>query len=86
VRGQPLDRRHGVAVRLRGKHQTRTHGAAIDQHRTRAALPFRTALFRARQMQLIAQDVELGVVRAYVQLFCLAVDGHRERNGRWLHR
>ena len=60
--GQALDRRHGRAVGLHGEHQARIHADVIDEDRARPALPHEAALLRAGQPEIVAQDVEEGVM------------------------
>ena len=62
-RREALDRRHVPPVRLGGEHQARVDAPVADEHRARAALPDETALLRAGQAGLVAQDLEQRVVR-----------------------
>ena len=60
--GQAFDRRDRRAVRLDCEHQARIHADAVDQHGARAALPDQAALLGPGQAEVIAEDLEQGVV------------------------
>ena len=54
---QPLDRRHGGALRLRGKHQTRADRRSVDDDRAGAANPMFAAEMRARKAEILAKAI-----------------------------
>ena len=56
--GEPLDRRHLVAVGLRREHEARADERAVEQHRARAALALLARVLRARVAELLAQREE----------------------------
>jgi hypothetical protein len=54
----PFDCPDRATINLRDRHEATINDRAIDHHRTRAALAFAAAFFRAGQMKLFAQHVE----------------------------
>jgi hypothetical protein len=57
-----------LAVRLDRKHEARTHGLSVDEHRARATFTFRAALLRAGQPDVVAQNIEERVMRNDVEI------------------
>ena len=76
-RSKTLDRRDALACRHHGQRETGEHRFATDMQGTRTALPVITALFGARQVEVIAQRVEQGRPRRQFKLPLNAVDGQR---------
>ena len=72
--GEPLDRRHVVAVGLRGEHEARTDERPVEQHRARSALALLARVLRAGVAQLLAQRVEERLALPAVRLGLDAVD------------
>jgi hypothetical protein len=56
--GKALDRGDARALQHDGQGQARIDAAAVDQHRTGAALAVIAALFGARQVEVLAQRIE----------------------------
>ena len=77
---QPLDRRDRRAVGLDREHQARVDAQAVDEDGARAALADQAALLGAGQAEVVAQDLEQGVVGRDVERARAAVDGERDRD------
>jgi hypothetical protein len=58
TRREPLDRHDGRTAHLQKRHEAAVHEPAIDDDTAGAAFPFATSLFRARQVQRPAQNIE----------------------------
>jgi hypothetical protein len=78
--GQSLDGRHAAAFDMGGRHETRVHRHAIDQHRARTTLAFPAALFRPRQPAVFAQQVEKTCHRMRGHPHALPVQGKSDRH------
>ena len=75
---QPLDRRHLRACGLEREHRAALHGAAVDEHRARAALARVAADVRARQPEPVAERVDEQRAPVDVERARLAVDRERD--------
>ena len=72
--GEPLDRRHVVAVGLRREHEARADERPVEQHRARPALALLARVLRAGVAELLAQRVEERLALPAVGLGLDAVD------------
>jgi hypothetical protein len=79
--GQAFDRQHTLLVRVRDGGQTRRNCFAIEQDRASAALAFAATVFRARELEVLPQDVEQGTLRVAVNRSRPSVDSQRDRHG-----
>jgi hypothetical protein len=59
---QTFDSQDVVPFRHRGQHQARAYRPTVDQDRASAAHPDSTSLPYAAQLQLVAQNLEQGVM------------------------
>ena len=66
--GEPLDRRDLAAVGLHGEHGARLHRLAVEQHGARPAGRRVAADVRAREPELVAQEVHEQLPRLDVRL------------------
>ena len=80
VDGQPLDRRDGGAVSLDREDEAGVDGAPVDEDGARAALADEAALLGAGEPEVVAQDVEQGVVGGDLEGAPAPVDGDLDRN------
>src|SRR6267378_550722 len=71
-----LDGVHLAAVRLHGEHQAAAHDIAVDPHGACAAHPVLAADMRAREAQLIAQEVDEVLPRRNTAAYPRAVHDH----------
>ena len=90
VAREALDGGHGRAVRLDGEHRAALHEHAVEQDAAGAAAPRVAADVRARQVEIVAQEVDEEPARRHLLLDLLAVHGHghelaRRRLGRHVH-
>src|SRR5207253_2394731 len=76
--GEPLDRRHLVAVRLGGEHEAGADEHAVEQHRTGTALSLLTRVLRARIPELLAERKEQRLPLPAVRLGLDAVHAQRD--------
>jgi hypothetical protein len=73
---QALDGVDRCSVRLNGQDCARLHGAAVEVHRTRAALGRIATDMRTSDAEVIAQEVHKQLPGVNLSLPPLAVDGH----------
>src|SRR5439155_20898106 len=78
VAGEALDRRDLEAVGLDSQHGARLDRLAFEQHRARAARGRVAADVRARQAELLSQEVDEQLPRLDLRLPSLPVDGHSD--------
>src|SRR6267378_2170345 len=71
-----LDGVHPAAVRLHGEHQAAAHDIAVDPQGACAAHPVLAADVRAREAQLIAQEVDEVLPRRNATAYPRAVHDH----------
>jgi hypothetical protein len=83
IRCQPLDRGHFGTVLHNGEREAGIDPAAVHQHGARAALAVITALFRAGQVEMVAQRIEQCRPRREFELLLNAVDEQRHRYILW---
>ena len=76
--GEAFDRLHAAAVRLGGEHQTAAHRRAVHAHGARAADAVLAADVRAREPQLVAEEVDEVLARLDLSRHRRAVDGQRD--------
>ena len=69
-----FDRRDLTAAAFDREHQARTDEAAVEQHRTGAAVAGCAAFLRAGQSQIVAQHIEHRLLRLAEEFHLLAVD------------
>ena len=81
--GHPLHRLDLAALALDGQGQAGQHGLAVHQHRAGAALPQLAAVLGAREVEVLAQHLEEGLVDGDQNLALLTVDPERQQR---LHR
>jgi hypothetical protein len=74
--GEPLDGQQRAAVRLRGEHEARAHGLAVELDRARAAHAVLAADVRAGQPGLVADEVRQQRARLDLPGVRPAVDLH----------
>jgi hypothetical protein len=74
VLGEALDRGHLRPIRLDSEDGARLCAASVDEHRARAALTRVAAHVRARQMELLAKEVDEQHPRLHVRLARLTID------------
>ena len=72
---EALDRDDLAAVGLDRQHQAGVDDAPVEPHRAGAALPDQAALLRARQVEVVAEDLEERVMGRDLQPTWPAVDG-----------
>ena len=82
LRRQALDGRHLATVGFHGQHETGVDDAAVQAHRARAALPDQAALLGAGQLEVVAKDLEQGVMWGDVQPALATVDGQLDADQR----
>src|SRR5208282_280714 len=75
--GNALDSRDLAAIGLGAEHQARAHDVAVDDDRAGAAIARAAAFLAARQVELVAQYVEQGLLRLAEELDGLPVYGGR---------
>jgi len=73
---QALDRVHRCSVRLNGQDRARLHGAAVEVHGARAALGRVATDMRARDAEVIPQEVHEQLPGLYLSLPPRAVDSN----------
>ena len=56
--GQPLDRQDRLLVGLRNRCKTSRHTLAVEEHGASSTLAFPATVFRSRQLQVLAQNIE----------------------------
>ena len=76
--GEALDRGDGRAVGLHGEHGAALHGDAVEVHGARAAAPGVAPDVRARQIEVVAQEVHEQAARGHLALDGLPVHGDRD--------
>ena len=76
--GEALDRLHAAAVGLGGEHQAAAHGRAVHAHGARAADAVLAAHVRAREPEVVAEEVDEVLARLDVSGHGRAVDGQRD--------
>src|ERR1700688_582154 len=74
---QAFDRLDRVTLGLDRKHQARADEAAVDDHAAGAAIAGAATFLAARQVELVAQRVQEGLLRLAQEFGGLAVDGRR---------
>src|SRR5262249_18073641 len=78
VLGQPFDGLDARAVRLDGEEHAALQEHTVDDHRARAAVARVAADVAARQVEVVAQEVDEELARLDVALVGRAVDGDRD--------
>ena len=73
---KPLDCLHGLALELHRKSEARQKPLAIHQDGTRAASTLIAALFRSRQLQMFAQEVQQRNTRIGWKRFFSSIHGY----------
>src|SRR5262249_22584181 len=76
VRREPFDRRHLRPVRLDGEHRARLHRLPAEKHGARAARRGVAADVRARQPELLPEEVHEQLPGFDLRLAEGPVDGH----------
>jgi hypothetical protein len=80
-RSQPLDGGDLIALVHHRQRQTRVDAHAVHQHRAGAALAVVAALFRALQIEVLAERVEQGGAEIKLERANRAIDGEADRCG-----
>src|SRR5260370_21240102 len=75
--GHPFDRRDRAALDLDWEQEAAQRRLAVDEHRARAALAQLAAMLGARELHVLAQNLEERLVHRQQQLAPLAVDIQR---------
>ena len=79
--GKSLDGFDRRAMRLRRQHQAGANDLSVHAHRARTAHPVLATDMRARQLQLLAQEVREIKARQDLRIDALAVDMKRDSQG-----
>jgi hypothetical protein len=82
VLGKTLDRRHLRAFGRRGKNHTTVHASSVQMHSAGAAFTEIAAFLGARQLQVLAQQIEQCGARINWDLVAAAIDAQRDRQMR----
>ncbi len=80
ARGEALDRRDARAAGLHGEHETRAHRFAVEEHGARAAHAVLAPEVRARELEILAEEVGEGLASLGGALPALAVHLECDRN------
>src|SRR5216683_7548774 len=75
--GDALDGLDLVAFRLGPEHQTRANDLAVDDDGAGAAITRAASFLAARQVELVAQHIEQGLLRLAEELDGLTIDDGR---------
>ena len=73
-RRHPFDGRHLVTVSLGGEHEAGTHGETVEEHGAGSAHAVLTADMRARQVEILTQEVGERRAQVHVSFVVLAID------------
>ena len=76
--GQPLDRQDRLLVSLGNRCKTSGRTLAVDEHRAGSTLAFPATVFRSRQLQVLAQNIEQRPLGVGCDGSWLSVDGEAE--------
>ena len=77
---QTFDRGNFLSLGIGSQHETRAHGPPIDQHSAGTAHADAAALDRTFEREIVAQELEQGLIWFYRNLFRLPVDRGRDRD------
>src|SRR5262249_56359104 len=76
-----LDGIHAASVALHGEHEAAAHDRSVHAHRARTAHAVLAAHVRARQLELVAEEVHQALARLDPTTDRRAVDGERDGDG-----